>query len=468
MARDSNRQRQFTRRALLLGGGQFALLAALAGRLYYLQVVESGRYLTLAEDNRINLQLIAPTRGRILDRHGRPLAVNRQEFRLVPTAEQAGDIGGTSMRWRLRSRSAMPIASACCATSSASAASCRSPCAMISAGRTSPASRSIPRPAGRRCRGGVQSREYPYGDQLSHVLGYVGPVSETDAAAGNALLQLPGSCIGKVGIEKSHEIPLRGIGGASQVEVNAVGRVIREASVTMASPAPTLTLALDLELQQLAVQRLEASGAAVAGHRDRRGAGDGIDAGLRSGGVQPRADGRRMEGADLRSEGAAGQQGDRRAVRPGLHLQAGGGAGGAGARGHHPGNPGVLSRRLPRRHLGVPLLEAPRPRLAGAARSHHPVLRLLLLRGGAARRRRQDRRHGQAAGLGRPLGIDLPHERGGFLPTAAWSGKGQGVVDWRNGDHRHRPGLCAGDAATGDAGGAHRQRPGGAGSPAGP
>ncbi|MFO1145774.1 MAG: hypothetical protein U1E33_04085 [Rhodospirillales bacterium] len=57
--------------------------------------MESRRYLTLAEDNRINLRLIAPTRGRILDRHGRPLAVNRQEFRLLLTAEQARDIEGT-------------------------------------------------------------------------------------------------------------------------------------------------------------------------------------------------------------------------------------------------------------------------------------------------------------------------------------------------------------------------------------
>ncbi|MFO1156099.1 MAG: hypothetical protein U1E43_04710 [Rhodospirillales bacterium] len=55
-----------------------------------------------------------------------------------------------------------------------------------------------------------QSREYPYGDQLSHVLRHVGPVSETEAAAGDPLLPMPGFRIGKVGVEKSYETPLRG------------------------------------------------------------------------------------------------------------------------------------------------------------------------------------------------------------------------------------------------------------------
>lgn len=95
MRRDLERQRQFSRRALLLGGGKALLLATLAGRLYDLQVVDSERYLTLAEDNRINLVLLPPPRGRIFDRNGRPLALNRKNYRVLVTAEQAADLDTT-------------------------------------------------------------------------------------------------------------------------------------------------------------------------------------------------------------------------------------------------------------------------------------------------------------------------------------------------------------------------------------
>ena len=63
--RDADRQRMFSRRAAILTGGKFALLSALVGRMYYLQVVESDRFQMLADENRINLRLLAPSRGQI-------------------------------------------------------------------------------------------------------------------------------------------------------------------------------------------------------------------------------------------------------------------------------------------------------------------------------------------------------------------------------------------------------------------
>ena len=92
---DNERYRSFTRRALLIGGGQAALFAVLAGRMYYLQVIEAERYATLAEDNRIHLRLLPPPRGRIVDRFGVPLAVNQQNYRVVLVREQARDVKRT-------------------------------------------------------------------------------------------------------------------------------------------------------------------------------------------------------------------------------------------------------------------------------------------------------------------------------------------------------------------------------------
>ncbi|HMA50170.1 MAG TPA: penicillin-binding protein 2, partial [Magnetospirillaceae bacterium] len=83
------------RRALLLAGAKGALLAGLAGRLYYLQVDQGGKYATLSDENRINLRLLAPSRGRILDRHGTPMAVNEENYRVQLISEELEDLGDT-------------------------------------------------------------------------------------------------------------------------------------------------------------------------------------------------------------------------------------------------------------------------------------------------------------------------------------------------------------------------------------
>jgi cell division protein FtsI/penicillin-binding protein 2 len=125
MQREHARIKMFSRRAALLGGGQFLLLSALVGRMYYLQVVEAGRYAMLADENRISLRLLPPPRGRIVDRFGVSLARNRLNYRvvIVPSGVQA-----STRRCRLwipffPSRNVNAAISS--ARSAASAASCR-------------------------------------------------------------------------------------------------------------------------------------------------------------------------------------------------------------------------------------------------------------------------------------------------------------------------------------------------------
>ena len=76
--RDS--ERRFTRRSLILASAEAAGFALIGWRLFDLQVLERGHYAPLAEENRINLQILAPRRGRILDDTGRPLADNERSF----------------------------------------------------------------------------------------------------------------------------------------------------------------------------------------------------------------------------------------------------------------------------------------------------------------------------------------------------------------------------------------------------
>ena len=94
-ARDPHSTGVFTRRALLLMGGQVALLGGLAARLYQVQVLEGARYATLAEENRVSARLIAPPRGRMLDRFGTVVAGNKLNWRALLVAEQTTDLAAT-------------------------------------------------------------------------------------------------------------------------------------------------------------------------------------------------------------------------------------------------------------------------------------------------------------------------------------------------------------------------------------
>ena len=93
-------KRRFARRVVLVGAAQAAGISLLGWRLFNLQVVEEGRYAPLADENRINLQVIAPKRGRILDRRGRVLADSDEIFRATLTPALAGDTVGVLSLFR--------------------------------------------------------------------------------------------------------------------------------------------------------------------------------------------------------------------------------------------------------------------------------------------------------------------------------------------------------------------------------
>lgn len=262
MHRDQDRQKLFTRRMAILAGGKALLLSALVGRMYYLQVIEADKYKTLADENRINLKLLPPPRGDILDRRLVPIAANRQNYRVVLVREQAGDVERTLdhlgqivaisdgekrriLREVRRKRSFVPV-------------TVRENLNWEEVARIEVNSPDLP---------GIsidegQSRFYPYPEATAHILGYVAAVAE-DELNGDPLLELPGFRIGKAGVEKVYDLALRGVGGTSQVEVNAFGRVIRELSRTEGQPGAELALTIDLELQQLITKRLDGEGAAV-------------------------------------------------------------------------------------------------------------------------------------------------------------------------------------------------------------
>ncbi|MGB0632313.1 MAG: penicillin-binding protein 2 [Alphaproteobacteria bacterium] len=263
MYRDTGRYKLFSRRVAILAGGKLALLGLLAGRMYQLQVVESDKYTTLAEENRINLRLLPPPRGRILDRYGRPLAINQENYRVSLVAEQVQDVDaildalsriislGDHERQRIlrevrRRRGFVPV-------------TVRENLEWEDVSRIEVNAPDLP---GLSIEVG-QSRQYPFAHDFSHVLGYVAAVSEKEVT-GDPLLELPGFKIGKNGVERVFDLNLRGKAGNSQVEVNAVGRVIRELSRQEGQPGDDLRLTIDRDLQKLAADRLKAEKSAAA------------------------------------------------------------------------------------------------------------------------------------------------------------------------------------------------------------
>jgi penicillin-binding protein 2 len=255
MNRDTDRYRTLTRRVLVLGSIKLGLLSTLVARLYYLQVVESARYTMLADENRISLRLVAPSRGLIVDRLGVALAVNQQNYRVVLVQERVRDIEGTLtlltqivplsdtdrrriLREMQRKRRFVPVTVK----------------ENLSWDQVAQIETNTPDLPGVSIEVG-EIRNYPYGEATAHILGYVGAVAVSEVQ-GDPVLSLPGFRIGKTGIEKYWEKELRGVAGTSQLEVNAVGRVIRELSRDEGQPGHEVTLTLDLALQQFTQKRL--------------------------------------------------------------------------------------------------------------------------------------------------------------------------------------------------------------------
>jgi len=255
-----------SRRGVLMLGAQLLVAGGLAWRLRQLQIEEAARFRLLAEENRINMRLIAPARGQIFDRAGAPLAINRQNYRVVIVPERAGDpeavldrlgrIVPLTPEERARVLAEIAVTTAFVPVMVAEHLVWRD---FAEVNVNTPALPGIEPEVG-------LTRHYPHGTETAHVVGYVGRVTERDLAAAatpDPILRIPEFQIGKRGLERGFDHSLRGGAGTVRLEVNAVGRVMRELDRDEGDPGPDLHLTLDLALQRHAQERLGAQSAAA-------------------------------------------------------------------------------------------------------------------------------------------------------------------------------------------------------------
>jgi penicillin-binding protein 2 len=267
-ARDSeDSSRTITRRSLMLSGAMVAFTAVLGLRMRYMQVDQADEFRLLAEENRVNLRLIPPARGLIQDRNGRLIAGNEQNYRVTITREDAGDVDEVLARLSHiipmsnedieRTRKEMERHSAFVPVVVAD----RLPWDDLSkVALNTPSLPGVTPEVG-------LSRHYPLEGDFAHVVGYVGPVSEKDLEGlenPDPLLQIPKFQIGKIGVERWMEDDLRGRAGNKKIEVNSVGRVMRELERIEGEPGLDVRLTIDADVQNFVQARLgDESAAAV-------------------------------------------------------------------------------------------------------------------------------------------------------------------------------------------------------------
>ena len=248
----------FDRRTFVIGTAMGGLGVLLAARMGYIAIAENEKYELESESNRVNLSLIPPRRGWILDRNGAPLASNRADFRvdIIPdrTPDTEATIAALTRILNLDENQAADI------RKQVSDGPGYQP-VEIASGITydefAAVSVRLPDLPGVVPQRGF-SRFYPTGPSVGHLIGYVGTANAEEYAEQdrNPLLVTPGYKIGKDGLEKQYEQELRGVPGARRVEVTASGRIVRELETRQDIQGDPIRLTIDGPLQDYAARRI--------------------------------------------------------------------------------------------------------------------------------------------------------------------------------------------------------------------
>ncbi|MBU1285603.1 MAG: penicillin-binding protein 2 [Gammaproteobacteria bacterium] len=260
--KDHEKDGRLIRKRAVVGAVVVLLLTSvLVARMYYLQVVQFEHHTTLAENNRIHVQPIPPSRGLIYDRNGVIVADNRPSFSLTLTRERAGDwlqvldgivdvlelgpderaLFERRVRQGRRPFEPVPVLFELTEEQIARVAinQFRLPGVEVVAQLV---------------------RHYPLGEHFAHSVGYVGRINEKELKELDPVAYSGTHHIGKTGIERFYEDDLHGQVGYEEVETNARGRVLRVLKRTDPTPGKDIVLSLDIRLQ-------EAAEAALAGRR---------------------------------------------------------------------------------------------------------------------------------------------------------------------------------------------------------
>lgn len=254
---ESTQSYTFTRRAMFVGAMEGSIALLLGGRMAWLSIAQNEHYKLMAESNRVQLMLVPPRRGWIVDRYGHPIAINRSDYRVDLIPDQLHD--PDAIVAELTRLLELPPDEVQRVKDELERAAGYQPVPVaenLAFDKYAAVTLRLPELPGVAPLRGF-SRFYPEGAAVGHLIGYVGAANKTEyEKEKNPLLITPGFKIGKEGLEKVMDLTLRGKPGAKRLEVTARGKLVRELSTLSDTSGHTVPLAIDAGLQAYAARRM--------------------------------------------------------------------------------------------------------------------------------------------------------------------------------------------------------------------
>src|SRR5438445_2169319 len=248
----------FSRRMMVLGGAQAAVGGLLISRMGWLAIAQNEKHQILSESNRVQLIPVPPRRGWLIDRNGKPSAINKASFRVDLIPQQI--VNGREVIAELQHLMSLPPDEVDRITRELAASRGFQPVSVadnVPYEQYAAITVRLPELAGVAASRGF-TRFYPGGSTVGQLVGYVGAasVSEYEKENKNPLLLIPGVKIGKEGLEKTLEQTLRGEPGGQRVEVTARGKLVKELDPKPDRSGGTVQLTIDSDLHQFAARRI--------------------------------------------------------------------------------------------------------------------------------------------------------------------------------------------------------------------
>ena len=247
------------RRMFITGSLKFFIMVGIVSRLFFLQVKENKKYLTLSDKNRIREWKLAPVRGEFRDYFGNVIAGNFEAYQLHVIPEQVEDFRYVIYRLKdlldlsdsqfkkilKKKRENKPWETLIVSDN-------------LSWEKFSKINNHLYDLNGVKPVISI-SRNYPYQDNFTHVIGYVSQANERDIETTNVIKKnfVPGLKVGKIGLEKTFEEKLIGSNDIERYEVNAYGRRISQLEFQKGEKGKTLKLTIDTKVQQLSNKLLK-------------------------------------------------------------------------------------------------------------------------------------------------------------------------------------------------------------------
>ena len=241
------------RRMFFIGAAKIIILGGIVSRLFFLQVKENKKYLTLSDKNRIREWKLPPVRGDFLDYYGNIIAGNFEAYQLHIVPEEVEDFRYTINRVKdilqlsekqfqkiiKKQKENKPWETLIVADN-------------LSWKNFSKINNHLYDLNGVKPIVSI-SRNYPFKENYTHILGYVSQANENDILKNEIIKDkfVQGLKVGKIGLEKSFEDHLIGDNSIERYEVNAYGRRINQLEFKTGSKGKTIKLTIDTEVQKL-------------------------------------------------------------------------------------------------------------------------------------------------------------------------------------------------------------------------